>query len=61
MKETLDLKLPGVMELGREELIKVNGGWVWLVFKWVLSGIAWETINDPKKSAESFKAGLLAK
>ncbi len=61
MKETLDLKLPGVMELGMEELKKVDGGWVWPVVKWVLLGIAWETINNPKEAAESFKEGLLAK
>lgn len=27
MKKTLNLKLPGVMELDKEELCETNGGW----------------------------------
>ncbi len=29
MKKTLDLKMPGVMELGKEELREVEGGNPW--------------------------------
>ncbi len=28
MENVLDLKMPGVMELGREELIEVDGGFI---------------------------------
>jgi hypothetical protein len=31
MEKSLDLSLPGVMELGREELKSVDGGWLWFV------------------------------
>ena len=30
MEKVLDLRMPGVQELGREELKEVDGGFVWI-------------------------------
>ncbi len=31
MEKKLDVKMPGVTELGKEELIEVEGGGIWVV------------------------------
>ena len=62
MEKVLNLKMPGVQEMGRKELKEVDGGNIlWYVVKWVLLGIAWDTLNDPASAKESFMKGFNAK
>ncbi len=52
MEKTLDLNLPGVMELGREELKEVDGGTPWIFF--VAGALVGGVIYD------AYKAGSIA-
>ena len=57
MEKVLDLKMPGVQELGREELMEVDGGFKLnpIVF-WgsLVTGLV-NIIYNSKESAEIFK------
>lgn len=45
MEKTLDLKMPGVQELGKDELKKVDGGWIRLLIVY-LAGLAQELVFE---------------
>lgn len=53
MEKVLDLKMPGVQELGLEELRKVDGGIWWLIpVGWVVT----EILMNPNTTAETYNA-----
>lgn len=59
MEKTLDLKMPGVIELGREELIETDGwGIPALLGAGLLVAATWEVIMEGSgKCWEDFKRG----
>ena len=57
MKKELDFKLPGVMELGKEEMQQTNGGIWWLVpIGWIVT----EIVMNPRTSADTFTSAAEA-
>ena len=62
MENVLDLKMPGVQDLGREELREVEGGFLWgipaLLGAGLLVALTWEVIIDGTEQCwEDFKEG----
>jgi len=58
MEKTLDLKMSGVVELGREELKKVEGGGLLLVAAGLFfSYVLLEAALNPQAHIEAFKEG----
>ena len=58
MEKTLNLTVPGVTELGKEEMQQTNGGWMRLVCAY-LAALAKEAIFEGiDKCVEDFKEGF---
>ena len=58
MEKSLNLTVPGVTELGKEEMRQTNGGWMRLVY-YYLAALAAEVITEGMdKCIEDFKEGF---
>jgi hypothetical protein len=58
MEKTIDLKKPGMVELGKKELQQTNGGWMRLVF-FHLATLATEALYEGTgKCLKDFKEGF---
>ncbi|MCD4697280.1 MAG: hypothetical protein K8S16_13670 [Bacteroidales bacterium] len=56
MEKNYYLKMPGVQELGKEELKKVDGGWLWALGL-AATYIIVEAALNPEASTEAFNEG----
>lgn len=61
MEKTTDLKMPGGFEMGKEELLQIDGGWMRLVYAH-LAALAAEAVYEGidqciKDFKEGFKEG----
>ena len=58
MEKALNLTLPGVTELGYEEMLETNGGWIRIVY-FYLASLALEAVTDGiDKCVEDFMEGF---
>ncbi len=59
MEKVLNLKMPGVQELGREELKEVDGGFIWAIaiIKLIVGTYLTDVALNPSAHVKAFKEG----
>ncbi len=61
MEKVLNLKMPGVQELGREELKEVEGGSLWILLGLAATAlathVAWEFATNSNAHYKAFNEG----